>query len=335
MIKNIFTKSNTHESYLSNEQSRKKAINAITNQKGVIVNFDSVYAVIADGIATDKNNQFGYKYHSDYLIRKVKSKIDESMNPEQIRQELSLRGTPAMLLDPHYITSHNIVDLSRVPDDLEKFLTNPSLWTSTFGNVAFLRFPVVDSAIEFIPNYFLSSDETGLFAQIFTFSGHDLAYTFQKEIESSLQRKYYNLVLPIIAVTSANFHGDKEIITKNQAVNYWKANIKELPVLLHNKSDFRIGSYPIFSITNDGFVLIREGNLELKVFEKLFKNHIPFSIDKNLKKRVHDTIDISDEYLDYIEKIQEPKKRYVAFGNMTKGTTIAKLNEILKNLEDF
>jgi len=152
---------------------------------------------------------------------------------------------------------------------------------------------------------------------------------------NTLQRKYYNLVLPIIAVTSANFHGDKEIITKNQAVNYWKANINELPILLHNKSDFRIGSYPIFSITNDGFVLIREGNLELKVFEKLFKNHIPFSIDKNLKKRVHDTIDISDEYLDYIEKIQEPKKRYVAFGNMTKGTNIAKLNEILKNLEDF
>jgi|GEM_PF-6572725 len=275
-----------HIGSIFERKDREIAVGSVMEGGLVVVEFDSVYAVIVDPYRKggDYAKKLGYEFQGDFAIRYSKLpqyikdlyQLGDSNPPNEVLTAMAVRKPSSMLMDVEIIAETGFVDPRRVSNEVFLAL-GPDQWANNFGNKAFVRFPVKPDFVDRIPSHMVSWETDGPYAQIFTFKGHTPSYKFQKKLERAMQKKYPDL-LPIVAITSANIHGEPEIVDPNKALSFCESSPDICRVLLHGQGVRRKGSYPIFLAGKDGFSLLRAGNIPEEVLFQMYRD-LPMVLD--------------------------------------------------------
>lgn len=192
----------------------------------------------------------------------------------------------------------SFIDKTKVPVFLHEIILNPEKLVSRIGSLCFVRAPIKQNLAKKFPSYLVSKTENETFEmQNWDAYGHDPTHKFIELLREN------NINLP--AVTSMNLSGEPEIVDQKHGIEFAKKNRIKM-FLIDEKDPGKIkGSFTILSITQDGLILTRDGNIPGHVFPHLLENEINM---KNSAPSKFPQITFPKDFFEGIDPEQARKK---------------------------
>lgn len=166
-----------------------------------------------------------------------------------------------------------MIDTTNLPDEVREFVALSESLKSYIGSLCFLRAPLKEESISYVPKTSVSRDSNITWIQSWDPHGHDPT---EQLIE---QMKRLGVQFP--AVTSMNISGQPEIV--DQAIAQKFCIDKKVPMYLKDEYSHPgvLGSYTILTLEDKGIEITRDGNIPASILESILDKK--FITNKNTK----------------------------------------------------
>lgn len=155
-----------------------------------------------------------------------------------------------------------MIDVELLPSDLRNLILAPD-FSSKVGSLCFIRAPIKATHQDLVPNHAKSFTSDGVcMIQNWDSFGHDSTGDFLNEVKK--------LGVKHPAVTSMNTTEQPEIVDQDLGESFCKEH--GIPIFLKDPKAHprHLGSYTIFTFGRKGIKLERDGNIPIRLFEKIF-----------------------------------------------------------------
>lgn len=207
----------------------------------------------------------------------------------------------------------DMIDIERIPVQLQSIFRDPKQLKNTFGSLAFLRVHIKEEAIKKynLPEVVLSrtSDGTAILQNWLT-QGNSAMTNFGWSMQKAGVR--------VPAITSLNKSGEGETVHQEDGILFSRKN--NIPLFLYNPelppryenleehTDYAVGSNPVLSFDRDGVYIERQGYQEPNIWqEHIAQNFGVPVIDRSNTRPRFPQMKIPPEFIKILTETHNPR----------------------------